>query len=73
MPKVTFTYDLPEERNEHLIHVRAGEMFSAIWEFGQYLRRLQKYDHDYKTTDDLLEALKYEWADRTHHLTEGIE
>lgn len=44
MPRVTFAFKLPEEKEELEIFQRALEYHSALYELGQYLRKLNKYE-----------------------------
>ena len=46
MPKVTITFNLPEETSEYKIASKAGDMHSVIWEFTQFLRGKVKHGTD---------------------------
>lgn len=41
--KAAIFFKLPEEDNEYKITMSAGKMYSALWEFSQYLRNQTKY------------------------------
>jgi hypothetical protein len=56
--RATLTFDLPEERVEHLWAVRSGDMAAAISDLNRKLRAWSKYGHDFKHTDDLLEEIR---------------
>lgn len=43
MPKVTVTFNLPEESSEHKMHMKAGDYHSLIWDWTQLLRSKTKY------------------------------
>lgn len=43
MPKVTVTFNLPEEQGEYNAHLKAGKMGLAIYEFTNFLRDKTKY------------------------------
>ncbi len=49
MPIHTITFNLPEEREELETILSAGNMASAIYDFGQELRNKTKYDDPGKT------------------------
>jgi hypothetical protein len=43
MPKATLTFNLPEENEEYMTAVHAGDYRSALWELDQHLRSIVKY------------------------------
>lgn len=43
MPKVTITFNLPEEREDYAIATNANSMYSFIWDFEQALRARYKH------------------------------
>lgn len=43
MPKVTMTFNLPEEHIEFEMASSSSALHSAVWEFEQWLRSRQKY------------------------------
>ncbi len=44
MPKLTLTFDLPEERSEASLAQAAGKLYSVCHDIAQYKRTLYKYD-----------------------------
>lgn len=44
MPTVTYTFNLPDEREEYETFLRGPNYESALLEFGEYLKSLMKYD-----------------------------
>ena len=59
--KVTLTFNLPEEADEHKHALRGLDLYCAAFEFAEELRRLRKYGHGYETPDALLERLQVLW------------
>lgn len=43
MPKVTITFNLPEEQSDYGTHCKAGAMLMTIWDFTQEIRNKTKY------------------------------
>ena len=41
--KATLTFDLPEERDDHLLATKASNMYGALWDVSQYLRQIDRY------------------------------
>lgn len=62
MPKATLEFNLPEEREEYELTVKAGALCSFIFEFSQYLRSQYKYN-DTLTEEqhELLEKIREEF------------
>ena len=59
--RATLEFNLPEEQNEHLRAVRAGDAWSALYDIDNMLRNLLKYGDDrYKTVDELATAIRQE-------------
>jgi hypothetical protein len=58
MPKVTITFDLPEEQSEFDCAINAGNFKNAIWNFEQQLRSWYKYHHHFKTADDAIQGIR---------------
>jgi hypothetical protein len=44
--KVTFDFDMSEDRDDFNIYSKAPDMHTALWEMSQYLRRCVKYHQD---------------------------
>lgn len=45
MPRVHIVFKIPEENEEYKTTMRAGEYYSALWDFSQYLRGQLKYNN----------------------------
>lgn len=58
MPKVTITFNLPEEESELNLCRKAGALYSAIYEYTNTLRNKTKYG-DGKKVD--WEEVRTEW------------
>lgn len=43
VPKVTITFNLPDEEYAYKQHVKAADMAHVIWEFTQFVREKVKY------------------------------
>jgi len=41
--KATLEFNLPEDREEHLMAVNALELYLSLWDIDQYLRKKMKY------------------------------
>ena len=61
MPEHIIRFKLPEEESELNIMLKAGGMFSALWDFSQWLRQQLKYGHEFPTADDALEKAQEEF------------
>lgn len=61
MPKVTFTFDLPDEENEYRVINQAQNSQRMLWDFNQQLRSWRKYGHSFKNADDALDKIKDEF------------
>lgn len=56
MPKVTFTFDLPEEQHDFDLATNASKYYSVIWDLDQYLRNKSKYPEE-NTPEGFTEAM----------------
>ena len=61
MPKVTFTFNLPDEENEYKVMSQAPNSQRMLWDFSQQLRSWYKYHHDFKDADDALNKIRDEF------------
>jgi len=41
--KVKFEFFLPEEREEYEIQLNAGKLYSAVWDYAEWLRGICKH------------------------------
>ncbi len=41
--KVKFEFSLPEEREEYEIQLNAGKLYSAVWDYAEWLRGICKH------------------------------
>lgn len=60
MPKATLTFNLPEERHEYELTLKAGKMASIIDEFTNICRAKTKYATG-KEDDPSWEDVRTEW------------
>ena len=59
--KATIEFQLPDESNEHLRAIHAGEAWSALYDIDNILRNLLKHgDYRYKTVEELATAIREE-------------
>jgi len=58
MPKVTITFNLPEEENELKLAQRGKDYFCIIFETLQEIRSYLKYGHEFKDADEALEKIR---------------
>ena len=61
MPRVTFTFNLPDEENEYKVMSQAPDTQRMLWDFSQQLRSWYKYSHDFKDADDALNKIRDEF------------
>jgi hypothetical protein len=41
--EATLKFNLPEERDDHVLAIKASNMYGALWDINEYLRKIQKY------------------------------
>ena len=58
MPKVTLTYNLPEEQYEYGCSMHGSDWKDIVYEVSMFLRTKLKYGHEYKSIDAALEATR---------------
>jgi len=56
--KATLVYDLPEEQSAYACAVHGSDWKSVVWELDQKLRGYLKYDHEFKTADEAITAIR---------------
>ena len=56
--KVTLTFDLPEDRQQHNAAVHGMDWALVCWELDEELRKFLKYDHNFKSADEALENIR---------------
>ena len=57
--KATLEFNLPEDNNEHLRAVHAGEAWSTLYDIDNMLRNILKYGNtEYKTVEELATAIR---------------
>ena len=61
--KAILEFNLPEDNADHLAAVAAPKMASIIWEWGQYLRDIDRYGRKYD-----IDSLRGEWVEMTSDL-----
>ena len=63
MPKAVITFNLPEEREEYKLANRAGEYYSALWSFDEYLRKQLRYNEELtKKERETFESVREEFS-----------
>lgn len=65
----TFTYTLPEERDEFRVACDAVEWKLAMVDVDTWLRNTRKYDHNFKSADEALDAARKE----LHEILDGYQ
>ena len=58
MPKVTMTFNLPEEEQDLKLAQRGSHYFSVIWMVLQQIRSYLKHGHQFQNADDALENIR---------------
>lgn len=58
MPKVTIQFDCPEENDELMTALQGVDYKILLGDIAQLLRNAQKYGHEFKTADDVIEHLR---------------
>jgi hypothetical protein len=58
VPKVTISFNLPEERYEHENAIRGADWRNIVYELTVFLRNKLKYGHEYKSADEALEDVR---------------
>ena len=61
--EATLKFNLPEEREDHLLAVRAGDMAAGVADAMEQTRCWLKHGHDFKTADEAIEACRALLAD----------
>jgi len=41
--KSTLEWSLPEEQHDYELHVNAGKLYSAVWDYAEWLRGICKH------------------------------
>jgi len=59
----TLTYQLPEERAEHLLAIHAPQLAGAFCDLDEALRGWLKHGHTFATPDEALQACRDHLAD----------
>jgi len=58
MPKVSLTFNLPDERIEYLCAMHGEDWKLIVYDLAMFLRNALKYGHTFKTADEAFEAAK---------------
>lgn len=69
MPKVTLTFDCPEENTELRQAIDGGRWEGVVWDLDQWLRQMVKYGGDDEKEAEFAEIVRTEIAD----LMSGLE
>lgn len=57
MPKVTMTFQLPEENAEYRLVTKAGDWSGIVYVLATELRNYLRHGHSFKTADEALQAV----------------
>lgn len=74
--KATLSFNLPEEKNEYILANKASEMYDALWEISQYMRKIDKYgtDDDFPTNkEEIISKIRYEITELIGDALNGVE
>jgi len=58
--KATITFNLPEDKDDFIIHNHALDWALTVLDIDNKLREALKYGHEYKTADEALQAVRDE-------------
>lgn len=58
MPKVTITFNLPDERDDHFLATHGKDFWLVLWNLNQAIRNYLKHGHNFKTADEALEWVR---------------
>jgi hypothetical protein len=58
--KALLEFNLPEEREEFELHMKAGKVFSAVWDYAQWLRQVCKHGEPDKVDAEACRKMFYE-------------
>jgi len=61
--KATLTFNLPEENDEFILATRGSNLYRAIWDYDQELRKLLKYGDLPADLYDLYEKIRTQLHD----------
>lgn len=63
--KATLSFDLPEERSEHLAAVQGADWRNVVWQIDQTCRNWIKYGNELKNAENALEAVRARITEET--------
>lgn len=58
--KAIFEFFLPEERPEYEMHANAGKLYSAVWDYAEWLRGICKHGDPSKVDAEQCRTKLYE-------------
>jgi len=53
--KAFLSFKLPEEKSEFVLASNGSDYYGVLWEFVQEVRKKLKYEHQFKTAEEVLE------------------
>ena len=56
--KATLEFDLPDDNEEYHMANKGSDMYSAMWDFSNYLRSIYKHGNDFKDAEDAVEKIR---------------
>lgn len=63
MPKVTLSFNLPEEQEEFKTAMKAADLHASAWNFNHWLRNKIKYGSDNKLDEGTLQKVREEFLE----------
>ncbi len=69
--KATFEFSLPEEKEIYEMYSKSSQLYSALWEIQQHMRKLNKYGHSFNTTEDAIQSIYDYINEEVGHLLEN--
>jgi hypothetical protein len=66
--KAKLIFKLPEESEEYELHMSAGKLHSACWDFAQWLRGVCKHDDPKKYDAEACRAKFYEFLQENDYV-----
>lgn len=56
--KAILEFNLPEDRDDFTLAQRGPDYFSFLWDLDQDLRSWQKYGHEFKSVNEVIEHIR---------------
>lgn len=72
MPNVTLSFDLPTERGEYDLVMKAGAYHHVLWEFSEWMRTRRKHAVPQATGAEELEVIWQAFWDTVNEESPGL-